>query len=181
MDMRVKIAGVEWNNPVTVASGTFGSGEEYSEFVDLNRLGAVTTKGVANVPQLEQEIRLVYEGLRECILPADYTEDLIRWFREKGYRIYFLSNYSEGLYEKTKDRLHFIESFHGGVFSWKEKCLKPDARIYRILLKRYDLNPASCLFFDDREDNVVAACREDRKSTRLNSSHSRASRMPSSA
>ena len=115
---------------------------------------------VANAPQLEQEIRLVYEGLRECILPADYTEDLIRWFREKGYRIYFLSNYSEGLYEKTKDRLHFIESFHGGVFSWKEKCLKPDARIYRILLKRYDLNPASCLFFDDREDNIVAACRE---------------------
>lgn len=50
MDMRVKIAGVEWNNPVTVASGTFGSAEEYSEFVDLNRLGAVTTKGVANVP-----------------------------------------------------------------------------------------------------------------------------------
>lgn len=50
MDMRVKIAGVEWNNPMTVASGTFGSGEEYSEFVDLNRLGAVTTKGVANVP-----------------------------------------------------------------------------------------------------------------------------------
>lgn len=46
MDMRVKIAGVEWNNPVTVASGTFGSGEEYSEFVDLNRLGAVTTKGL---------------------------------------------------------------------------------------------------------------------------------------
>ena len=44
MDMSVKIAGVEWKNPVTVASGTFGSGEEFSEFVDLNRLGAVTTK-----------------------------------------------------------------------------------------------------------------------------------------
>ena len=38
MDMSVKIAGVEWKNPVTVASGTFGSGEEFSEFVDLNRL-----------------------------------------------------------------------------------------------------------------------------------------------
>lgn len=50
MDMKVKIAGVEWNNPVTVASGTFGSGAEYADFVDLNRLGAVTTKGVANVP-----------------------------------------------------------------------------------------------------------------------------------
>ena len=50
MDTRVNIAGVEWKNPVTVASGTFGSGAEFAEFVDLNRLGAVTTKGVANIP-----------------------------------------------------------------------------------------------------------------------------------
>ena len=50
MNMNVNIAGVEWKNPVTVASGTFGSGAEFSDFVDLNKLGAVTTKGVANVP-----------------------------------------------------------------------------------------------------------------------------------
>ena len=50
INMSVKIAGVEWKNPVTVASGTFGSGAEYSEFVDLNKLGAVTTKGVADKP-----------------------------------------------------------------------------------------------------------------------------------
>lgn len=50
MDMQVNIAGVRWKNPVTVASGTFGSGEEYSEFVELGCLGAVTTKGVASVP-----------------------------------------------------------------------------------------------------------------------------------
>ena len=50
MNLSVKIAGVEFKNPVTVASGTFGSGAEYSDFVDLSRLGAVTTKGVANVP-----------------------------------------------------------------------------------------------------------------------------------
>ncbi len=49
MNTKVKIAGVEFKNPVTTASGTFGSGMEYSEFVDLNRLGAVTTKGVASV------------------------------------------------------------------------------------------------------------------------------------
>lgn len=48
--MNVKLAGVELKNPVMTASGTFGSGMEYSEFVDLNRLGAVVTKGVANVP-----------------------------------------------------------------------------------------------------------------------------------
>lgn len=48
--MSVSLAGVELKNPVMTASGTFGSGMEYSEFVDLNRLGAVVTKGVANVP-----------------------------------------------------------------------------------------------------------------------------------
>lgn len=50
MNMKVNLAGVELKNPVMTASGTFGSGEEYSEMVDLNHLGAVVTKGVANVP-----------------------------------------------------------------------------------------------------------------------------------
>lgn len=50
MNTKVTIAGVELKNPVMTASGTFGSGMEYGEFVDLNRLGAVVTKGVANVP-----------------------------------------------------------------------------------------------------------------------------------
>ena len=50
MNTKVMIAGVELKNPVMTASGTFGSGMEYSEFVDLNKLGAVVTKGVANVP-----------------------------------------------------------------------------------------------------------------------------------
>ncbi|MCR5609903.1 MAG: dihydroorotate dehydrogenase [Lachnospiraceae bacterium] len=48
--MKVNIAGVELNNPVMTASGTFGSGMEYADFVDLNKLGGVITKGVANVP-----------------------------------------------------------------------------------------------------------------------------------
>ena len=50
MNTKVAIAGVEFKNPVMTASGTFGSGMEYGEFVDLNRLGAVVTKGVANIP-----------------------------------------------------------------------------------------------------------------------------------
>ena len=50
MNVSVDFAGVEMKNPVTTASGTFGSGAEFAEFVDLNELGAVTTKGVANVP-----------------------------------------------------------------------------------------------------------------------------------
>ena len=50
MNTKVTIAGVELKNPVMTASGTFGSGAEYSEFYDLGALGAVVTKGVANVP-----------------------------------------------------------------------------------------------------------------------------------
>lgn len=50
MSLEVNFAGLTFKNPVTTASGTFGSGMEYSEFVDLSRLGAVTTKGVASVP-----------------------------------------------------------------------------------------------------------------------------------
>jgi len=47
-DTRIKIAGVEFKNPVMTASGTFGSGKEYGEYVDINRLGAVVTKGVSS-------------------------------------------------------------------------------------------------------------------------------------
>lgn len=50
MNTKVNLAGIELNNPVMTASGTFGSGIEYSDYVDLNRLGAVVTKGVANIP-----------------------------------------------------------------------------------------------------------------------------------
>ncbi len=69
-DTRVTIAGVELKNPVMTASGTFGSGEEYSEFVDLNRLGAVVTKGVANVPwpgNPTPRIAEVYGGMLNAI------------------------------------------------------------------------------------------------------------------
>ncbi|MDY5987157.1 dihydroorotate dehydrogenase [Sporofaciens sp. SGI.106] len=70
MNMKVNIAGVEWNNPVTVASGTFGSGAEFAEFVDLNRLGAVTTKGVANIPwpgNPTPRVAEVYGGMMNAI------------------------------------------------------------------------------------------------------------------
>ena len=68
--MSVKIAGVELKNPVMTASGTFGSGAEYGEMVDLNRLGAVVTKGVANVPwpgNPTPRIAEVYGGMLNAI------------------------------------------------------------------------------------------------------------------
>ena len=66
----VNLCGVELKNPVMVASGTFGSGEEYSEFVDLNRLGAVVTKGVANIPwpgNPTPRVAEVYAGMLNAV------------------------------------------------------------------------------------------------------------------
>ena len=70
MNTKVNIAGVELKNPVMTASGTFGSGAEYGEMVDLNRLGAVVTKGVANVPwpgNPTPRIAEVYGGMLNAI------------------------------------------------------------------------------------------------------------------
>ena len=70
MNTSVTIAGVTFKNPVMTASGTFGSGMEYGDFVDLNRLGAVVTKGVANVPWLGNptpRVAEVYGGMLNAI------------------------------------------------------------------------------------------------------------------
>lgn len=70
MNTEITIAGVTFQNPVMTASGTFGSGMEYGEFVDLNRLGAVVTKGVANVPwegNKTPRVAEVYGGMLNAI------------------------------------------------------------------------------------------------------------------
>ena len=70
MNTKVKLAGVTLKNPVMTASGTFGSGQEYAEFVDLNKLGAVVTKGVASVPWCGNEtprIAETYGGMLNAV------------------------------------------------------------------------------------------------------------------
>ena len=69
-NLNITIGGVEFKNPVMTASGTFGSGMEYGEFVDLNKLGAVVTKGVANVPwpgNPTPRVTEVYGGMLNAI------------------------------------------------------------------------------------------------------------------
>ncbi len=70
MNTKVTVAGVTFKNPILTASGTFGSGEEYAQFVDLNRLGGVITKGVANVPwegNPTPRVAEVYGGMLNAI------------------------------------------------------------------------------------------------------------------
>lgn len=112
---------------------------------------------IENAPSYETEIRKVYRDLGECAYLFPYTLELVEYFEEKGYRIFFLSNYSEYLYEKTKEKLCFLDAFDGGVFSFHEKCIKPDKSIYMRLLERYNICPEEAIFFDDREENIRAA------------------------
>lgn len=91
MNTEVKIAGVTFKNPVMTASGTFGSGMEYSDFVDLNRLGAVVTKGVANVPwegNPTPRVAEVYGGMLNAIGLQNPGIDV---FMERD--LAFLNNY----------------------------------------------------------------------------------------
>ena len=91
MDTSVTIAGVTFKNPVMTGSGTFGSGMEYGEFVDLNRLGAVVTKGVANVPwpgNPTPRVTEVYGGMLNAIGLQNPGIDV---FMERD--IPFLKNY----------------------------------------------------------------------------------------
>lgn len=71
MNTSVELCGVTLKNPVMTASGTFGSGAEYSEFTDLNRLGAVVTKGVANVPWPGIRLRVWQKSMAGCSTPWD--------------------------------------------------------------------------------------------------------------
>lgn len=101
----------------------------------------------------------LFEYNIRCVNPFDYTIPLIDKLKAAGYNVYFLSNWSKWSYELL-DRYHkfdFLEKMNGGVWSWQTGCMKPNERIYRILLNKYNLNPEECVFFDDLKDNIEAA------------------------
>ena len=77
--------------------------------------------------------------------------------KEKGYKIYLLSNYSKILFEQHTKDSGFMEIIDGKVVSYEVNVLKPDRRIYEYLLEKYGLEPSECIFFDDRIENVEAA------------------------
>lgn len=128
---------------------------------DQGDLGQITTEEwlnlfIENDPEYEDEIRKTFSGFGASIIPYGFLEEWFACFRKHGIKLYFLSNYSKEMYRQSKERLSFLDGFDGGIFSWREKCMKPDAKIYQLLLERYKINPEKALFFDDREENVNA-------------------------
>lgn len=108
-------------------------------------------------PEIEEELHLAYDNVHGMVTPRDYAIPWIKELKEKGYRVYYLSNFSDKAYEECADALEFIPHTDGGILSYREKMIKPDPKIYRCLLERYGLKAEECVFLDDLEVNVEAA------------------------
>lgn len=112
---------------------------------------------IRNDPSVEKELRRVYTDLHGIVTRLDYAIPWIRDLKQKGYRVLVLSNFSEKGWKENQDALDFMEYVDGGIISYRERLIKPDPAIYRLLLDRYGLKAEECVFLDDTADNVKAA------------------------
>lgn len=112
---------------------------------------------VAAAPEYEKEIRAVYENLGECTWRLDYAVPWIRELKEKGYRVYALSNWPKRIYDQRGDKLDFLDLMDGYCLSFQEHLIKPDEAAFHRLLDKYNILPGEAVFLDDTRENVEAA------------------------
>lgn len=99
---------------------------------------------------------LEYKG--EIVTPFPGSRSWMMDLKERGYRVYLLSNYPESFFEiHARDRFDFMDLIDGAVISYELQCVKPDKKIYEHLMDKYALKPQECVFIDDRAVNVEAA------------------------
>lgn len=110
-----------------------------------------------NAPELAEVIRQVHESVGGTIELYDYATEWIADLKDRGYRVYILSNYSENMFRQTAEKLKFLPLTDGAVFSYTIKLLKPDIAIYNYLCDKYGLAPEESSFIDDRPENVAGA------------------------
>lgn len=125
--------------------------------------GTITTEEaiahyIEAAPEYAEEISHTYDYMDMMMTRFDYTLDWLQELRERGYKIYILSNWSEPAYRICKTHtLSFLEEVDGAVISYQEHVIKPDPEIYQILCERYQIRPEEAVFLDDREVNVRGA------------------------
>ncbi len=112
---------------------------------------------IANDPAHEAAIRKAYNHMGVIIEPFSYVVPWLSELTEKGLDLFVLSNYPEYLHAMTKPRMVFLPYMKDSVFSAMVKMVKPEARIYELLMERNGLVPEECVFIDDRRENVDAA------------------------
>ncbi len=124
--------------------------------------GTVTMETVAEqfaqrYPHLTDEMNLLLNRWTEQVQPISQSIELLKRLKERGYKVYALTNFAGKPFEQVKRRYDFFELFDGCVVSAEEYLLKPDLEIYRRLLERYGLTAEKVLFIDDSVANVEAA------------------------
>ena len=112
---------------------------------------------VESDPEIEQDIRRVLKDLGAMVKRNDYAIPWIKELKSKGYRVLYLSNFSEKAETDCASALNFIPYMDGGILSYREKVIKPMPEIYQLLIDRYHLIPEECVFLDDTERNLTAA------------------------
>lgn len=111
----------------------------------------------SHVVGYEKEVELLWDNLWKVTSVYPYTEKWLRQLKDRGYHLYVLSNYGKCSFEINSKIYDFLKYFDGKVVSYEVKEVKPDARIYEILLEKYHLNREECVFIDDRFVNVEGA------------------------
>ena len=90
-------------------------------------------------------------------IPRPDVWERVHALKQKGYRIYLLSNYSKDFFEVHTKGASFMDDIDGKVVSYEIHEMKPDKIIYEHLLGKYDLKPEESVFFDDRPENTETA------------------------
>jgi len=112
---------------------------------------------IENAPEYEEEFLGLYDRIDQMLVRYDYALDWIQELRERGYKLYALSNWSAPALEGCAEGLSFLDDLDGVVLSYQEKVIKPNAQIYKILCERYDIKPEEAVFLDDSLPNVIGA------------------------
>lgn len=107
--------------------------------------------------EMRADAEYTMEHFGECIGKQEYAIPWIQELKAKGYKVFFLSNYSDFLIRSNPESLMFREYMDGGVFSCEEHLIKPEAAIYKRLCEKYSLIPEETLFIDDIQANIDAA------------------------
>lgn len=119
---------------------------------DKEYLNALITEN----PNYTDKIKIVYNNWLTMVKPIKETVDFYMDLKNKGYKIYLLSNFSTS-YDKVESENKFLQIADGKIISYRFKTIKPEKKIYELLLSTYNLIPQECVFIDDREENIIAA------------------------
>lgn len=117
----------------------------------------VLARFIENDPGLADILHKCFTNIKGLLTPFDYAIPWVQELKEKGFKVLYLSNFSEIALRDCSEVLGFIPYMDGGIFSCRVHLIKPDPAIYKLLLTQYSLQAEECVFLDDTLENIEAA------------------------